>query len=59
MEEEITAAELNAAFAAAVAAAQLFPVACASATANIAVDHIFDVLALAPSPADRRVRRRP
>ena len=52
MEEEITAAELNAAFAAAVAAAQLFPVACASATANIAVDHIFDVLALAPSPVD-------
>ncbi len=52
MEEEITAAELNAAFAAAVASAQLFPVVCASATANIAVDHIFDVLALAPSPAD-------
>ena len=52
MEEEITAAELNAAFAAAVAAAQLYPVACASATANIAVDHIFDVLALAPSPVD-------
>ncbi len=52
MEEEITAAELNAAFAAAVAAAQLFPVACASATANIAVDHIFDVLALALSPVD-------
>ncbi len=52
MEEEITAAELNAAFAAAVAAAQLFPVACVSATANIGVDRLFDVLALAPSPAD-------
>ncbi len=52
MEEEITEAELDAAFAAAVAAAQLYPVACASATANIAVDHLFDVLALTPSPAD-------
>ena len=52
MEEEITANELNAAFAAAVATAQLFPVACVSATANVAVDHLFDVLALAPSPAD-------
>lgn len=52
MEEEITAAELGSAFAAAVAKAQLFPVACGSATANIAVDRLFDVLALAPSPAD-------
>ena len=52
MEEEITEAELDVAFAAAVAAAQLYPVACASATANIAVDHLFDVLALTPSPAD-------
>lgn len=52
MEEEITAAELGKAFAAAVAAAQLFPVACLSATANIAADRLFDVLALAPSPAD-------
>jgi elongation factor G len=51
MEEEITADELNAAFAAAVAAAQLYPVACVSSTANIAVDHLFDVLALTPSPA--------
>jgi elongation factor G len=55
MEEEITETELNAAFAAAVAAGQLFPVACGSATANIAVDHLFDVLALAPSPADEPV----
>ncbi|NLE21618.1 MAG: elongation factor G [Actinobacteria bacterium] len=52
MEEEITADELNAAFAAAVAAAQLFPVACVSATANVGADRLFDVLALAPSPAD-------
>jgi elongation factor G len=52
MEEEITEAELDVAFAAAVAAAQLYPVACASATANVAVDHLFDVLALTPSPAD-------
>jgi len=52
MEEEITGKELNAAFAAAVATAQLYPVACVSATANVAVDHLFDVLALAPSPAD-------
>lgn len=52
MEEEITQAELDAAFAAAVATAQLFPVACVSATANVAVDHLFDVLALTPSPAD-------
>jgi elongation factor G len=51
MEEEITAAELKAAFSAAVAAAQLFPVACASATANIGVDRLFEVLALAASPA--------
>jgi elongation factor G len=50
MEEEITTAELNAAFADAVATAQLFPVACVSATANVAVDRLFDVLALAPSP---------
>jgi elongation factor G len=55
MEEEITEAELDVAFAAAVAAGQLFPVACGSATANIAVDHLFDVLALAPSPADEPV----
>jgi elongation factor G len=57
MEEEITEAELNAAFAAAVASAQLYPVACASATANIAVDHLFDVLALTPSPADAAAPR--
>ena len=55
MEEEITEAELDRAFAAAVAAGQLFPVACGSATANIGVDHLFDVLALAPSPADEPV----
>ena len=52
MEEEITAEELNAAFAAAVADAQLFPVACVSATANVGTDKLLDVLALAPSPAD-------
>ncbi len=52
MEEEITADELNAAFAAAVATAQLFPVACVSATANVGADRLLDVLALAPSPAD-------
>jgi len=51
MEEEITAAELKAAFSAAVAAAQLFPVACVSATANIGIDRLFEVLALAASPA--------
>jgi elongation factor G len=50
MEEEITTEELNAAFATAVATAQLFPVACVSATSNVAVDHLFDVLALTPSP---------
>ena len=52
MEEEITADELNAAFAAAVATAQIFPVACVAATAGIGADRLFDVLALAPSPAD-------
>lgn len=52
MEEEITADELNTAFAAAVAAAQIFPVACVAATAGIGADRLFDVLALAPSPAD-------
>jgi elongation factor G len=57
MEEEITEKELDEAFAAAVASAQLFPVACASATANIAVDHLFDVLALTPSPADATAPR--
>jgi elongation factor G len=52
MEEEITQAELEAAFAAAVAGAELFPVACVSATANVGADKLLDVLALAPSPAD-------
>ena len=52
MEEEITAAELGSAFAAAVATAQLFPVACGSATASVGIDRLFEVLALAPSPAD-------
>ena len=52
MEEEITEKELDDAFAAAVASAQIFPVACVSATANVAVDHLFDVLALSPAPAD-------
>jgi len=52
MDEEITAAELGFAFSAAVAAAQLFPVACGSATAGIGIDRLFEVLTLAPSPAD-------
>jgi elongation factor G len=52
MEEEISVAELNGAFAAAVASAQLFPVACGSATGAVGVDRLFEVLALAPSPAD-------
>jgi elongation factor G len=51
LEEEITVAELNAAFAAAVAAAQLFPVACGSATSAVGIERLFEVLALAPSPA--------
>ena len=52
MEEEITAPELGEAFAAAVAAAQVFPVACGAATAGVGVDRLFALLALAPSPAD-------
>lgn len=52
MEEEITPQELGSAFAAAVAAAQLYPVACGSATAAVGIDRLFEVLALAPSPAD-------
>ena len=52
MEEEITNEELSAAFAVAVASGQLFPVACGAATANVGVDRLFDLLALAPSPAD-------
>ena len=52
MEEEITTAELGSAFAAAVATAQLFPVACGCATTSIGIDRLFEVLALAPSPAD-------
>ena len=51
MEEEISPAELNSAFAAAVASAQLFPVACGSATGAVGVDRLFEVLALAPSPS--------
>ncbi len=52
MEEEIAADELARAFAAAVASGQLFPVACGSATHQIGVDRLFDLLALTPSPAD-------
>ena len=52
MEEEITPQELGAAFAAAVATAQVFPVACGSATAGVGIDRLFETLALAPSPAD-------
>ncbi len=55
MEEEITADELGRAFAAAVAAGQLFPVACGSATHQVGVDRLFELLALAPSPADAPV----
>jgi len=55
MEEEITADELGRAFAAAVAAGQLFPVACGSATHQVGVDRLFDLLALTPSPADAAV----
>jgi len=49
-EEEITTAELEAAFARAVAAAKLFPVAAGSATHLIGVDRLLDLLALAPAP---------
>src|SRR5450830_718401 len=49
-EEEITTAELEAAFAKAVAEAKLFPVAAGSATHLIGVDRLLDLLALAPAP---------
>jgi len=49
-EDEITAAELEAAFAKAVAAATLFPVAAGSATHLVGVDRLLDLLALAPAP---------
>ena len=49
-EEEITTAELEAAFAKAVAEARLFPVAAGSATHLIGVDRLLDLLALAPAP---------
>ncbi len=49
-EEEITTAELEAAFARAVAQAKLFPVAAGSATHLIGVDRLLDLLALAPAP---------
>jgi len=52
MEEEIGADELGAAFARAVAAAQLFPVACGAPTAGIGADLLLDLLRLAPSPKD-------
>lgn len=52
MEEEIGADELGAAFARAVAAAQLFPVACGAPTAGIGADLLLDLLRLAPSPQD-------
>jgi elongation factor G len=55
MEEEITADELRRAFAAAVAGGQLYPVACGSATHQVGVDRLFDLLALTPSPADAAV----
>ncbi len=51
MEEEIGADELAAAFTAAVAAGQIFPVACGSATRLVGVDRLLELLALAPSPA--------
>ncbi len=49
-EEEITSAELETAFAKAVAEARLFPVAAGSATHLIGVDRLLDLLALAPAP---------
>lgn len=51
MEEEIGPDELGAAFTAAVAAGQVFPVACGSATRLIGVDRLLELLALVPSPA--------
>jgi elongation factor G len=49
--EEISSQELQQAFAEAVAAAKVFPVAAGSATHLVGVDLLFDLLALAPSPA--------
>jgi len=51
MEEEITEAELQEGFAAAVREAKIFPVAAGSATHLLGVDLLLDLLALAPSPA--------
>jgi elongation factor G len=50
--EEITAAEFQKAFAAAVRQARLFPVAAGSATHLIGVEPLLELLATAPSPAD-------
>jgi elongation factor G len=50
--EEISAAELREAFAAAVKQAKLFPVAAASATHLVGIDPLLELLAAAPSPAD-------
>ncbi len=52
LEEEITTAELGAAFAAAVAGGQIFPVTCGAATAGIGVDGLFDLLSLMPAPGE-------
>ncbi len=49
-DEDITAAELEAAFTKAVASAAIFPVAAGSATRLIGVDRLLDLLALAPAP---------
>jgi elongation factor G len=48
--EEISSDELRQAFAEAVAAAKVFPVAAGSATHLVGVDLLLDLLALAPSP---------
>ncbi len=52
LEEEITVEELDAAFASAVARAEIFPVTCGAATSCIGVVGLFDLLALMPSPVD-------
>ncbi len=49
-EEEITGAELEAAFTKAVASAKIFPVAAGSATRLIGVDRLLDLLALVLAP---------
>jgi elongation factor G len=50
--EEISPADLSAAFAAAVRAGKIFPVAAGSGTHLAGVDALLDLLSVAPSPAD-------